>query len=432
MARKFTRRQAIKTSLGLITAPMIVNAATLGRGGVAPASERITLGFIGAGKMANDYHLSTLPHYPDIQTLAVCEVSQARRIHAKKRVDTYEKEKNAAYSGCDMTDDFRKIIDRDDIDAVCIATPEHWHTIPLVAACIAGKDVYCEKPLTLTLRESQLCIQAARKYKRVIQTGSQQRSSVFGPFRYACEVVRSGRLGRIKKVVVGVGTSSRWCDLPAEEMPPGLNWDMWLGQAPMRPYNSVLSPLGVHRHFPAWRVYREYAGGGLADMGAHHFDIAQWALDMDQSGPVEVHPPEDPKAMTGAKVVYGNGVEMFHGGPSGCTFTGTRGTMYINRGHISSDPKEIATEPIADDEVHLYKSRDHHRNWVDCIKSREKPVAEVEVGARSVAVCHLFNQAYWNRKSYKYDPKKWCFDNETDNQQLDRPRRDPWQLPVLS
>ncbi|MCP4376085.1 MAG: gfo/Idh/MocA family oxidoreductase, partial [bacterium] len=177
--------------------------------------------------------------------------------------------------------------------------------------------------------------------------------------------------------------------------------------------------------------YWEYAGGGLADMGAHHFDIAQWALDMDQSGPVEVHPPKDPKANTGAKVVYANGIEMIHGGPSGCTFTGTDGTMRIDRGHLSSDPKAISAEPIADDEVHLFQSRDHHRNWVDCIKSREKPVADVEAGARSVAVCHLLNLAYWNRKSYKYDPKKWRFDNESDNQQLDRERRDPWQLPAL-
>ncbi len=224
-----------------------------------------------------------------------------------------------------MTDDFREIIERDDIDAVCIATPEHWHSIPLISACIAGKDVYCEKPLTLTIRESQLCIEAARKHNRVVQTGSQQRSSVFGPFRQACELIRSGRLGEISKVTVGVGSSSDWCNLPEEEMEPGLNWDMWLGQAPVRPYNSALSPRGVHDHFPAWRSYREYAGGGLADMGAHHFDIAQWALNMDQSGPVEVHPPEDPKAMSGAKVVYANGIEMYHAGQAVAPSPGLQG-----------------------------------------------------------------------------------------------------------
>ena len=265
----------------------------------------------------------------------------------------------------------------------------------------------------------------------MIQTGSQQRSSVFGPFRLACEVIRSGRLGRITKVTVGVGASSDWCHLPEEEMEPGLNWDMWIGQAPMRPYHSALSPRGVHNHFPAWRSYREYAGGGLADMGAHHFDIAQWRSTWISRDPWKSIRPKTPRRRPARRSVYANGVEMYHGGPSGCTFTGTQGTLRIDRGQLSSDPKEIAAEPIADDEVHLFESRDHHRNWVDCIKSREKPVAEVEVGARSVTVCHLFNLAYWNRKSYKYDPKNWCFDNETDNQQLDRQRRDPWQLPVL-
>ncbi len=431
MHRKTTRRHFVKTSLSLAAAPMVVNAATLGRAEVASANERITLGFIGTGKMSLNRHVTALPRFKDIHTLAVCDVSDARCAYAKKKVDAYEKRKNPAYGGCDMTNDFRKIIERKDIDAVCIATPEHWHTIPLVMACIAGKDVYCEKPLTLTIRESQLCVEAVRKYKRIVQTGSQQRSSIFGPFRQACEIVRSGRLGQIKKITVGVGAPSKWCDLPEEEMEPGLNWDMWLGQAPKRPYNSALSPRGVHNHFPAWRTYREYAGGALADMGAHHFDIAQWALDMDKSGPVAVHPPEDPEAITGAKVVYANGIEMIHGGPSGCTFTGTRGTMRIDRGHLSSDPKDLAAEPIAADEVHLYNSRDHHRNWVDCIKTRETPVAEVEVGARSVTICHLLNLAYWNRKSYKYDPQNWTFDNEKDNQQLDRPRRDPWQLPKL-
>ena len=186
--------------------------------------------------------------------------------------------------------DFRELIARKDIDAVCIATPEHWHAIPAIEAMKAGKDVYCEKPLTLTLAEAKRCIDVARKYKRVFQTGSQQRSNVFGPFREAVEIIRSGRLGKIQTVTVGVGGPSKWCDLPAEELEPGLDWDLWLGPAPMRPYNSILSPRGVHKHFPDWRSYREYAGGGHSDMGAHHYDIAQWCLGMDESGPVEIIP----------------------------------------------------------------------------------------------------------------------------------------------
>src|SRR5574340_1231176 len=227
-----------------------------------------------------------------------------------------------------------------------------------------------------------------------MRPGSQQRSNVFGPFRQAVEFLRSGRLGEIKTVSVGVGGPSRWCDLPEEPMEPGLDWGMWLGAAPMRPYNSTLSPRGVHNHFPAWRSYREYAGGGHSDMGAHHYDIAQWALGMDESGPVEIIPPEDPKAGHGVKYIFANGVEMTHGGPSGCVFTGTKGTLHIDRGKLTSEPEAVVKEPLRADEVHLYQSPGHHRNWIDCIRSRKRPVADVEIGARTVTIVHLGNLAY--------------------------------------
>ena len=215
-------------------------------------------------------------------------------------------------------------------------------------------------------------------------------------------------------------------------MEPGLDWDLWLGQAPLRPYNSILSPRGVHNHFPAWRAYREYSGGGMTDMGAHHFDIAQWALGMDESGPVEIIPPDDPEATHGVKYLYASGVEMIHGGPGGCVFEGTEGKLHINRGHLSSEPEEIVKEPLADDEVHLYKSPGHHRDWLDCIRSRKRPVADVAIGARSVTVCHLGNLAYWYRRTLKWDPRAWRFvDDEEANGWLDRERRDPWQLPQV-
>src|SRR5437667_5251704 len=163
-------------------------------------------------------------------------------------------------------------------------------------------------------------------------------------------------------------------------MEPGLDWDLWLGPAPKRPYSSVLSPRGVHDHFPAWRNYREYSGGGHADMGAHHYDIAQWALDMDGSGPVEINPPSDPNAQEGVKYIYANGVEMTHGGPSGCTFTGTRGTLYIDRGVLKGNPEQIVSEKLSEKEVHLYQSPGHHSEWINCIRSRQKPNADVEIG----------------------------------------------------
>ncbi len=428
---RLSRRSFLKTSAA-VAIPTIIASTAIGRDNRAPASERITVGLIGTGKMCDAFHVSTLLGFDDVQILAVCDVDTTRRQIAKKRVD--EKYGGRTdYKGCDEYSDFREIIGRKDIDAVVIATPDHWHAIPVIEACQAGKDVYCEKPLTLTIGEAKRCIDAARKYERVLQTGSQQRSSVFGPFRQACEFVRSGRIGEIKSVTVGVGGPSVWCDLPAEEVEPGLDWNMWLGPAPKRPYNSILSARGgISQPWGQWRQYREYSGGGHTDMGAHHYDIAQWALGMDASGPVEIIPPEDPSTGTGVRYIYANGVEMTHGGPSGCTFTGTEGTLRIDRGHLSADPADAIKEPLADNEVHLYESPGHHRDWIDCIRSRQRPVADVEIGARSVTVCHLGNLAYWHKRKLKWDPQNWTFVGDDEaNTWLDYERRDPWQLPKV-
>lgn len=429
--KKMTRRQFLQTtSAAMIAAPMIVPASALGRAGHAPPSERITVGFIGCGKMAFDFHLPTLLGFNDVQALAVCDVDTNRRQRAKGRVQEAYSKDNRGAKECAAYNDFRDVLNRKDIDAVVIVTPEHWHAIPIIEACKAGKDVYCEKPLTLTLAESKRCMEAVRKHKRVLQTGSQQRSNVFGNFREACEFIRSGRIGQVKTVTVGVPGPSRPCDLPEEAAEPGLDWNLWLGPAPLRPYNSALSPRGVHNHFPAWRSYREYSGGGHADMGAHHYDIAQWALDMDHSGPVEIIPPDDPKAEQGVKFIYANGVELTHGGPSGCVFTGTKGTLHIDRGVLTSDPPDLVKEPLSASEVHLFQSPGHHRNWVDCIRSRKPPICDVETGCRSVALVQLGNLAYWNHRRLKWDPQRWQFvDDKEANGWLDRERRDPWQLP---
>ena len=386
---RLTRRQFLKgAAAGAVSLPTIVPRTVFGAEGKAPPSERITVGFIGCGKMANDYHLSTLLKFGDVQAVAVCEVDKTRRDQAKQRVEKAYAQ-SAAFAGCAAYADFRELIARQDIDAVCIATPEHWHAIAIIEACKAGKDVYCEKPLVLTLTEAQRCLEAVRQHHRVLQTGSQQRSNVFGKFRQAAEIIRSGRLGKIQTVTVGVGGPSIPCDLPAEEMEPGLAWDLWLGPAPLRPYHSALSPRGVHNHFPAWRNYREYAGGAHADMGAHHYDIAQWCLGMDDSGPVEIIPPDDPKATSGVKYIYANGVVLSHGGPSGCVFTGSEGKLHIDRGVLTSEPESIIKDPLGEKEVHLYQSPGHHRDWIDCIRSRKRPVADVEIGARSVAIVIL-------------------------------------------
>jgi predicted dehydrogenase len=396
-----------------------------------PASDRLTLGFIGMGTM-NRGHLGHFLGQKDVQVLAVCDVDTTRRESAKDTVDKRyaEAKKSGTYKGCAAYNDFREIIGRNDIDAVVIATPDHWHAIPVLEACKAKKDIYCEKPLTLTIHEAKSLIDAVRKYERVLQTGSQQRSD--REFRLACELVRSGRIGKIVKVKVDVGGPSRPCDLPAEKDEPGLDWDRWLGPAPKRPYNSVLSPRGVHRHFPDWRQYREYSGGMMTDWGAHHFDIAQWGLGMDESGPVEIIPPDDPKAQKGLRYIYDNGVEVVHANSGGVLFIGTEGAILVNRGKLASLPENIIKEPLGEKDVHLYKSPGHQRDWLNCVRSRKKPIADVEIGARSVTVCHLGNLAYWHHKRLKWDPKKWTFVGDAgDNQWLDRQRREGYELPKV-
>jgi len=434
MEKKLNRRDFLKATGAAAMAPVIIPASALGRQGKKPPSERITIGVIGVGYQARG-HLNLLIRHPDVKVLAVCEVDRTRRENAKQIAEEWYSGDSSIgqYKGCDAYVDFRELVARPDIDAVLIGTPDHWHCIPAVEAMKHGKDVYCEKPLTLTIAEAKTLIDVTRRHKRVFQVGSQQRSD--REFRVACEAVRNGRIGKVKQVYVSVGGPSRWCDLPEEPMEPGLDWNMWLGPAPMRPYNSVLSPRGVHNHFPDWRSYREYSGGGMTDWGAHHFDIAQWGLGMDESGPIEIIPPENPKSGIGVRFIYENGAEVIHGGWTtpdgksigGVNFVGETGSIHVDRGQLQSWPDAVVKEPLRPTEKPLYKSPGHHQDWFDCIRSRKRPICDVEIGARSVTVCHLGNLAYWYGRPLKWDPKHWRFvnDKEADSWR-DRQRRAPW------
>jgi hypothetical protein len=365
---------------------------------------------------------------PGTQVVAVCDVDTTRREHNRKKVEefyTIKADKN--FKGCTAYKDFRELIARKDIDAVVIATPDHWHAYIAVEACKAGKDIYCEKPLSLTIHQARAMVQAARKHDRVFQTGSMQRSSK--EFRKACELVRNGRLGKIKQVIVDVGGPSRPCDLPEEPMEAGLDWDMWLGPAPLRGYNSILSPRGVHQNFPDWRNYREYSGGMMTDWGAHHFDIAQWGLGMDDSGPVEIIPPANPKSGRGVKYIYANGVEMIHGDSGGVLFIGTEGKILVNRGKFEATPAKLGEDPLPDNAIRLYNSYSHGKDFLDCMRSRKKPICDVEIGCRSVTVCHLGNIAYWTGKRLRWDPVKEVFIGDDEaNKWLDREIRGPWKV----
>ncbi|MGZ8920003.1 MAG: Gfo/Idh/MocA family protein [Limisphaerales bacterium] len=392
------------------------------------ANEKLNLGFIGTGKQGRDL-MGGFLRREQVKVVAVCDVDKTRRDDTKRRAEEfYAKQTGSTYKGCDTYNDFRELLARKDIDAVVIATPDHWHALIAIAAANAGKDIYCEKPLTQSIKEARALVNAVRKNQRVFQTGSMQRSS--REFHRACELVRNGRLGKLEKVEVGVGGPPVPCDLPAEEQPKGLDWDMWLGPAPKRAYNSVLSPRGVHDHFPNWRLYKEYGGGMVTDWGAHHFDIAQWGLGMDDSGPVEIIPPEDKNATHGTKLVYANGIPVFHTNGGGVTFYGSEGKIFVTRGKFEATPESLAEAPTPEDGIRLYKSSDHFNDWLKCIRSREKPICDVEVGARTVSVCHLVNIAYLNDAHLKWDPAKEQFVGGTGNPKwLDIPHRDPWQLP---
>lgn len=423
VAGSFTRRRFLHAAAGAAALPLL-GPRTLAVGGQTPANERINLGFIGTGKRTFGMFNNFLRE-EDARVVAVCDVDQTRREHARQIVNDHYGDDSA----CEAYNDYRDLLARDDIDAVVIVTPDHWHAIQIIDAAKAGKDIYCEKPLTLTIHEARLCIEAVRKHDVIFQTGSQRRSA--DHFRLACEYVRNGRLGEIRQVQVAVGGPSWWCDLPAEPVESGLDWDRWLGPAPWRPYHSQLSPRGVEYPWP-WRDYREYSGGNFADIGAHEFDIVQWALGMDESGPVRIVPPDDPDARRGVTFQYENGVEVVHHDASrSIRFFGSEGEMLLTRNEITADPGDILEEPIGDDEIHLHRSPGHVRDWLDGIRERRQPVCDIEVGARSATVCHLGNLAYWYRTELEWNPQSWSFENPAYNNLLDRTRRDPYQLPEV-
>ena len=419
-----TRREFLKGAAKLAAAPYVISALTLGRGARAAASERLTLGMIGVGNMGGG-HLETLLGHRDVQILAICDVQRDRRGAARKKVEEHYAAdiSSGKYSGCETYNEFEKLLARADIDAVVIAVPDHWHAIVAIAACRAGKDVYCEKPLSLTVREAEQMAATARAYNTVFQTGSQQRSS--REFRLACELIRNGRIGKVQTINVGIGMPSTEKCLPEEPVPEGFDWERWLGPAPWAPYNAERCS---GDYSGGWRLIRDYSGGMTTDWGAHHFDIAQWALGMDGDGPVEIIPPGCDGCDT-LTFKYANGVVMSRGGANGILFTGTDGKIEVNRGHLKSWPEEIVKEPIGPNEIHLYESPGHHQDWLNCIKNRSRPICDVAIGASSVTVCHLGNIASWLGRPIHWDPqKREIIGDEAASRWLDRPKRAPWRL----
>jgi predicted dehydrogenase len=409
-----------------IAVPYLIPSGLL----AARPNDRIGVAGIGIGRQGSGIYMAAAGSKQG-RAVAVADanIRRAEAMAARLKVPAYQ--------------DYRKLLERRDVDAVTTATPDHWRSLVSIHACQAGKDVYAEKPLTLTIHEGRLMVDAARKYQRVFQTGTQQRSALAN--RVGCELVRTGKIGKILKVIAHNYPSPWECKLPAQAVPEGLDWDLWCGPVEPVPYNLDLC---TPRAKPGWISFRPFSGGEMTGWGAHGLDQVQCALGMDDGGPIEVwtegkkfDPPTYVKPESRArgeklcsqpKVFFrypgGIVVEMDAKGPAaGGTFVGEKGTITIDRELCKSEPKELAEAALA---AAVKTSASHMENWLDCIKSRQKPAADVEIGHRSATVCHLGNIARWAGRKLAWDPVKEIFpDDPQANAYLDRPRRKPYLLP---
>ena len=423
MAQQWTRRDFLgktaQAGLGLAL-PTLLPARVWSA--ETALNERINLGFIGVGGMGTG-HLKGLVGNSQVQVRAVCDVFEPHRTRAKGIVD-----ERYGNTDCAAYNDYRDLLARGDIDAVVISTPDHWHTLTSIHACQAGKDVYCEKPLTLTIGEGRELVHAVRRYGRVLQVGSQQRSDE--NFRFACELVRSGRIGKVHTVRTGFGYGPQGGSGVDQDPPPHLDWDLWLGPAPYVPFNP-------DRHPSNFRWFYDYSGGKMTDWGAHHNDIAQWGLGMDGSGPVEIEgqgrfPTEgnyDTAIWFHIEYTYANGVKLICGEGHGVRFEGTEGWVHVDRGFLEADPPELLQEKLGPEDVHLYESPGHHQDWLNCLRTRQSPICDVEIGHRSATVCHLGNIAIRLGRKLHWDPQREQFiDDEGANRWRNKPYRAPWHL----
>lgn len=422
MKNRLSRRKFIKQSAitaGLFT---IVPRFVLGKG-YLPPSDKITVGLIGCGRQRNVAN-RFISKTKEVEIVACSDLFAAKMEEFKRSaVENYAEYRDKPdYKGIATYLNYEEILERSDVDAVIIATPDHWHAISSIQAMEKGKDVYCEKPLSHTIKEGRAMAVAAQKYNRVLATGSMQRSSQ--KFLHACELVRNGYIGEVKKVLVNVGDPAIPYDLEAEPIPNGFDWEKWCGPAAVGPYNSLLAPPQNEglKYWPQWRAYKEYGGGILCDWGAHMFDIVQWGLGMDHTGPIDWIPPNDPKAVRGLRMIYANGVEMVHEDFDrgwAVRFIGSEGNLDVSRRFLESDPENITSAQIKDSEIRLINTNEnHYQDFVDAIKSRSKPICDVEVGHRSATVCNIANIAYQLNRPLKWDPVKEKFQRDSDANKL--------------
>jgi len=431
MERDLTRREFLKRAGGAAVGAALSTSALASAGAQpaepVPANEKIVLGLIGCGGMGN-HNLGIFTANPDVEIAALCDVDQSHLDQTMARLQG----KPTPYR------DFRALLERKDIDAVIVATPDHWHALVMTLACEAGKDVYVEKPVATTIREGRAMVKAARRYGRVVQVGTQQRSDAH--FRRAVEIVRSGAIGAVSLCRTwncanesgeGIGNP------PDGDPPPELDYDMWLGPAPKRPYN----PNRCHYRF---RYFWDYAGGKITDWGTHLIDIVQWAMEVEAplavaaSGGkyVVTDNRETPDTMEavydypGFTMVYslrlGNGRSP-EGHNYGMEFYGTRGTLFVDRGGFEVFPEGAATEPVKSGGSQ--QNQPHVREFLDCIRTRSRPVSDIRVAHRSTSAPHLGNIALHVGRKIYWDADRECIvDDDEANRLLGRAYRAPWHL----
>ncbi|WP_423128964.1 Gfo/Idh/MocA family protein [Gaoshiqia sp. Z1-71] len=447
--RNFIRKSAIGTA-GAIIIPTIVPSSVFGKN--AP-SNKIQIAQIGCGRIARDHDMPCTMQHDVARMIAVCDVDKNRLADGKKLVeDYYAKKLGQKYMDVKMYDDYREMLLNKDIDAVIISTPDHWHSQPAIEAALAGKDIYLQKPTSLTIEEGRQLSDIVQKQKVILQVGTQQRSSP--QFRIAAELVRNGRIGKLHTVKIGLPGDPSGPEAPEMPVPKELNYDMWLGSTPYVPYTEI----GVHPQKgydrPGWLRKEQYGAGMITGWGQHHFDSAAWGMDTELTGPISVEAvAEFPKSgfwdVHGdfmVKAEYANGITMFTSGgyPNGIRYEGTDGWIFVSRGSYvasASDPvskeksakaldasnRSILESKIGENEIHLYVSDEQHGNWLDCIQSRKDPISPVEIGHRACSVCLISHVAMKLSRKLEWDPKTEKFKNDDEaNTFLSRPQRAPY------
>ncbi len=458
--KKMTRREALASAakgLGgsaVLAAgfPAIVPSSVLG---AAAPSNRINVGAIGNGRISRTHDMPGIWKFDQARIMAVCDLDSRRVEDAKALVNGYyAKQTGKPYDGVTGYADYKELLANKDVDAVVISTPDHWHAIPAIAAVEAGKDVYLQKPASLTIAEGRAVSNAVHRTGRIFQIGSQQRSAP--QFRYAAELVRNGRIGQLKTVYVGLPGDPSGDEEPEMPVPKNLNYEAWLGSTPYVYYTEkrVHPQTGYDR--PGWLRCEQFGAGMITGWGAHHVDSAHWGMDTEYTGPVEVWgTAEFPKkglwnvhGPFRTEAVYANGVHMIVSGelPNGIKFEGTEGWVFVSRGNdtvTSSDPvaklkdaqalsasdPKIITSVIGPNEIHLPESKDHHGNWLEAVRSRQQPIAPVEVAHRSCSACLLHHIAMKAKRKLRWDPLRERFhDDDEANAMLSRPQRWPYVI----